>query len=224
MGKIKNKSRYVFEIVSGMFQIGIIFILLLLVGLAFGARIPILSKMGWNFFAVTSGSMEPVIPTGSIIRAGHYKLDMLKEGDIITYQIQKDNNDPIVVTHRIHEIKKTEEIEKQEEQNEEQQEKKKVVYEFITKGDANNKSDDYIVRPGNIVGLYKGKIPYLGYIVSFAHTLQGFILLVIVPASILIIWEVVSLILSFKNYYEQKSKKEVEKLRKQLASTKKEKK
>ncbi len=55
------------------------------------------SLFGYEAKQVLSGSMEPVIPTGSIaIMKKSYNLEELKEGDIITYT-KEDHS----VTHRI---------------------------------------------------------------------------------------------------------------------------
>jgi len=191
-----------------------------LVGLAivtFGARIPQLSQFGLQFFAVTSGSMEPAIPTGAIISVGKYNLEELQEGDIITYNVKANTEDkPAVVTHRIHKI------EKQEQQQStnfdgETVEKNTISYTIKTKGDANSEPDTYELGPNNIIGLYKWHVPYLGFVSAYAQTAQGFIALVIVPATILIVWEITSLVLYFKKRYQDKAASEVAELKRKLA-------
>ena len=57
---------------------------------------------------------------------------------------------------------------------------------FITKGDANNGNDGEFVSPESVVGKVIFDVPYLGYPVGYAKTQQGFILLVIIPAVIIV--------------------------------------
>ncbi len=191
-----------------------------LVGLAiatFGARIPVLANFGMQFFAVTSGSMEPAISTGSIISVGKYNLEELQEGDIITYNVKANTEDkPAIVTHRIHKIDK---VEQQQSANfdGEQVDKKSITYTIKTKGDANSEPDTYDLGPNNIIGKYKWHIPYIGYVSAYAQTAQGFITLVILPATILIVWEIISLVLYFKKRYQDKASNEIAELRKKLA-------
>jgi signal peptidase len=91
-----------------------------------------------------------------------------------------------------------------------------LTYTFKTKGDANSTEDTYTINPTEIIGMYKGHVAKLGYVSTFAQTPQGFILLVIVPAVILILWEIASLIAYFKSHYENKSKAEIARLKAEL--------
>jgi signal peptidase len=164
--------------------------------LTFGSKIPFLARLGVNFFYVTSGSMEPTIPTGSLVYSGQYKLEELSEGDIISFNLRsEDSGDITVVTHRVDSINKEETV---------KGDKPTLNYQIFTKGDGNSAVDANPVSPANIIGVYRWHVPYLGYVTSFAQTVTGFVLLVIVPAVILIIWEIVGLILHYKNYYQQK--------------------
>ena len=107
---IKKKSNKIIEIISNAIQIILIVLLFVVCLFAFGAKIPFLASKGLSFYAVTSGSMEPTIPTGSIIKVGQYKLDELKVDDIITYQVVDESSKNVnVVTHRINQLEKNEE-------------------------------------------------------------------------------------------------------------------
>lgn len=207
------------KIISMILQWVLIIALIVVAVGSFGTRIPALAKLGLNFFAVTSGSMEPTIPTGSLLLAGKYELEDLKEGDIITFQISNpQNNQRATVTHRIAKVTKTEE---QRPTNEEGKTETYVQYSIKTKGDVNNEPDAYEVNSGNVIGLYKWHLPKLGYVTSFAQTPTGFVSLVIVPAAVLILWEIVSLILYFKRHFEAKAAAELEELKAELAETRK---
>jgi signal peptidase len=169
-----------------------VFFIIALVTLAvasFGTRIPILAKLGLNFFAVTSGSMEPTIPTGALLSAGQLPVEQLKEGDIITYRkINSESGQPVVITHRIHKLEKTESTQKVADDQGNTVDKKVVEYAINTKGDANSIPDGYQVLPTEIIGKYSWHIPWLGFVTSYAQSPTGFVLMVVIPAAILILW------------------------------------
>lgn len=120
----------------------------------------------YNALIVRSGSMEPKIPTGSVVYTRPISdYSKLSSGDVITFE---DEN--FLVTHRIQEV------------NQENGE-----YFFITKGDANDEIDLEPVSQDRIEGKVYLSIPYFGYLVNFLNSIPGIILLVLIPA-ILIIW------------------------------------
>lgn len=119
------------------------------------------SPQSISAYVITSGSMQPSIPVGSIVIA--QSENSYSVGDIVTFKPteNKDHN----VTHRI------------------------VGYEgnmFITKGDANQDPDLGRIESSQIAGKKVLTIPYLGYLVNFAKTPQGFVILVIIPATIIV--------------------------------------
>lgn len=122
-------------------------------------------------FIVTSGSMAPAITTGSIVLVQPKTFGYMV-GDIITFKLGKSTT-----THRVAEL----------------------VYQddrllYRTRGDANQDPDSNLIAPDQIVGTVTYFVPYVGYAGNFAQTPQGFILLVIVPATIVIYEEFKTLI------------------------------
>lgn len=65
---------------------------------------------------------------------------------------------------------------------------------FITKGDTNEDPDQWTVRKEAIIGKALYTIPYIGYLGYFVRTPLGFILLIIIPATIIIITEIRNII------------------------------
>jgi signal peptidase len=124
---------------------------------------------------VYTGSMEPAIPVGSIVVIKPANPDTLKVGDIICFKTEAES--PITVTHRIIGI---------------------TSQGFITKGDANEDPDQWIIKKENIIGKVIAVIPLLGYIGYFVRTPIGFILLIIIPATIIIIMEIKNIIKELK--------------------------
>lgn len=216
----KKKKNSLRQFLSSLLLIVQNVIILAVVGVAimtFGTRVKFLADLGLNFFAVTSGSMEPSIPTGSLVMAGKFRQDQLKKGDIITYQVSNpENGQSAVVTHRLFEVK---ENKRQIEIDGKTQEK--TEYEFTTKGDANAEPDNYTIGAGSIIGLYKWHLPKLGYVTSWIQSPRGFVLAVVVPIAILIVWELINLIKYLKHYFEGKSQQEIARLKKEIQEQKK---
>ena len=197
--KTKNK-----EVLKTGLQILIVVFLFVFACLSFFPRLSFFSKRGFNFYAVTSGSMEPAIKTGSLIYSGPFSLDKLGKGDIITFALKKDGKE-LIVTHRINSMVRNRRIEIPINSKKGTKSTTTITYDITTKGDANSSPDISKLNAGDILGKYVFSVPYLGYATTFSHTFPGFILMVIIPASILIFWEIFSLINFFKGYYEKKA-------------------
>lgn len=124
---------------------------------------------------VYTGSMEPAIPVGSIVVIKPVNPETLKVGDIICFKIEAES--PTTVTHRIINITND---------------------GFITQGDANEDPDPWTVKKQNVVGKVIAIIPYFGYLGHFVRTPIGFALLIIVPATLLIILEINNIMKTYK--------------------------
>lgn len=107
-------------------------------------------SLNYKFFIITSGSMSPAIPTGSLVVLNTD--DSYKAGDIISF---KAGN--MIITHRIVD--------------------KKNNQEFVTKGDANLTKDFSYVSEKEIMGKVILSIPYIGYIVLFIKRYSIYLLL-----------------------------------------------
>lgn len=141
-------------------------ILILLLGVFFllaTSTLPFDTKI----YSVRSGSMEPTIPSGSLIVV--VPADFYSQGDIITF---KSSTESKTTTHRIF---RTHEAHGEN--------------YFITKGDANDALDSPMVHNSDIVGKLKFSLPLLGYLISFIKTVPGLILLFYLPATFIIINE-----------------------------------
>lgn len=171
MGYLSNYMDRIFKIVEYLLVgvAGVIIILLL------ATLFP--DKTGWQVKIVQSGSMEPAIPTGSLVvlREG----GVYRAGDVITFG--RDTRTTVPTTHRIMEVNRSPD-----------------GTTFITKGDNNEEADPRPVERAEVVGKVLFDIPYAGYVIDFARTPTGFIILVVIPAAGVIfnelatIWEEVS--------------------------------
>jgi signal peptidase len=139
---------------------GIVIVLLLAAALIFFAP-----RFGWQVDTVLSGSMEPAIPTGSILVSRTVASDSINVGDIITFSGSGKGR---FITHRVTAIERTNGI------------------VFTTKGDANNAEDPYPVPAENVVGKVLVHIPFLGFLFSFVKTPFGMILTLVLPGLFII--------------------------------------
>lgn len=123
----------------------------------------VLWGLGIKPYIVLSGSMEPVIWTGSLVFVDEkYNYDDVKVGDVIAFK-----SGDVSVTHRVLNINENGEIE--------------------TKGDNNDVSDGFSVSKDNFKGLSKFWIPKLGYMVNFLQSRRGTILGITGILSLLVI-------------------------------------
>ena len=125
--------------------------------------------LGYQPMIVLSGSMEPALKTGDIVVVKKISPELIKEGDIITFQVAED----IMITHRV----------------------KKVVttaggVSFKTKGDANKNEDRSLINEQQLLGRVVLKIPYGGYMANFVRSKWGFVFLIVVPVIILFYSEI----------------------------------
>jgi signal peptidase len=132
---------------------------------------------------VYTGSMEPAIPVGGIVVIKPVDPETLKIGDIICFTL----TEPTSITHRI--INITDEG-------------------FITKGDANEDPDQWIVKKENVIGKAILTVPFIGYIGYFVRTPIGFILLILLPASLIIIIEIRNIAKELKKQKQEQTSKE----------------
>lgn len=111
--------------------------------------------VGIKTYAVLSGSMEPVYPTGSLLYVKEVDVSSLAVGDSITFMLDEDT----VATHRIIEILPDE--------------NDPSIIRFRTQGDANNEADGTPVRGENVIGKPLFAIPYLGYAANVIQNPPG---------------------------------------------------
>lgn len=101
---------------------------------------------GGEVYSITSGSMEPEIPVGSVIYVADIEPENIVEGDVIAFR-----SGGSVICHRV-------------------RENRPVTGEFITKGDANMAEDFSSVPYGSLLGKVEKHYPYVGRALSIYAT------------------------------------------------------
>jgi signal peptidase I len=120
-----------------------IFALVVLIIIAYGCT----NNRWYRMLVVRSGSMAPVLNAGDLILISRPPEEILDPGTIITFRVGDK-----IVTHRIVQV---------------------TPEGYITQGDANSVTDGWVVAPQNglgstyIVGVYRGRIPHLGYVAGW---------------------------------------------------------
>ena len=138
------------------------------------------SFFGYKVLQVTSGSMDDVFSVGDVILIKETKQEDIKKGDIITFKKED------IITHRIIEMNKTND----------------TMY-YTTKGDNNNVNDAEKVKYEEIEGKYIIKFVYIGYLINFLNTTQGFIIIISLPI----------IVIAFTIYRELRNKEKKSKRR-----------
>lgn len=126
-------------------------------------------------FVVTSESMSPAIPLGSIVMVDEKGTEAYEQGDVITFETERD---PAPTTHRIQDVRPTDDGQV-----------------FVTKGDANEDPDSSPVDPGQVIGEVVLTIPYAGHVVLFVNSRYGFFAFIALPLFLLVVdtaWQIVS--------------------------------
>ena len=96
---------------------------------------------GFHIYSVISGSMEPAIPTGSLVFVKSIPAEEVKEEDVIAFYGANDDNS--IITHRVVSNSVN-------------------MGEFVTKGDANKTKDMNPIPYDNYIGKVTLSVPHAG--------------------------------------------------------------
>ena len=139
---------------------------------------------GHQLYVVLGGSMSPAFEAGSVVAVKPVDPATLGVGDVISFRTSADG---MLTTHRIVGVNT------------------EGGLRFTTRGDANNAEDPNPVSAGNVVGVVALAVPYAGYVVNFAGTLEGLLFLVVIPGVIIIAFEVRNLFACARRMDRQKA-------------------
>lgn len=107
---------------------------------------------GYHIYTVVSGSMEPAIPTGSLVYVQTIEPDAVEEADVIAFYGASDGSS--IITHRV-------------------VTNSTIMGEFITKGDANEENDVNPVPYSHFIGKVTTSVPYLGSAAQMVTSSSG---------------------------------------------------
>ena|SRR3989344_4478657 len=165
---MENDSIPTFSIVIQFFLKAVIFgIMPFLIFMMVTSRSPVI--FGIRSFVILTWSMQPTLPVGSVVFTQNFPA--YQAGDIVAFK-----NGNVNVTHRIIDF-----------------EVKEGSTLYKTQGDANNSSDSQLISQDNILGKAFYHLPYLGKLTMFLKTMHGFLALIVFPAFVFIVFEIVNI-------------------------------
>ena len=148
-------------------------ILWLALGLGFAAMVAFgaAKAAGYETFTVLSGSMEPAISTGDLVVDARILAKDAQVGDVITFPEPRTKR---LITHRL--------------------EHKRIdgsQAHMRTRGDANNAPERWSIPADGQIGRVVASVPKGGYVAAFANERTAQLLLVVVPAVLLGLLELI---------------------------------
>lgn len=186
-----NRSKKVFiGLKTSILTTGFLFVVLISL-IAFSSRFNL--PGGYRAYSVLTGSMEPVIQTGSLIltRAPR-STNEIKMNNVITFEEPSYQNK--FITHRVNKIVES---------------NPGVV--FQTKGDANSNLDPWLITYGRIKGVYLMHFPYLGSLLEFIRSPLGIVIFVLIPVLLIVADESKNIISALADVKIEKEKKKKDK-------------
>ena len=152
--------------------------------------------LGYTVGSVQSGSMSGTFEKGDIIISKQIDGDEVKEGDIISFFYRDPQADQIiVVTHRVIELRNDGKI--------------------VTQGDvanaANSVDKTEVISKGDVISRYDGfKIPYVGAVIDYINTSQGFFVCILIPVFLFLFWQIYVFIVTVSDAKKIGREKEIQ--------------
>jgi len=140
---------------------------------------------GYRCYIVLSDSMSATdFDAGDLVLVKEVDPTTLQEGDVIAYQSQNEENYGATVTHKIR-AKTTD---------------ANGNPGFITYGTTTDVNDETVVTYPFILGKYQMALPKVGTFFQFLKTTQGYIVCILIPFLLLIIYQGLNSVKIFKMY------------------------
>lgn len=138
----------------------------------------------FSAYTIVSPSMVPAINVLDVVVTMRVNsTEDLEKGDIITFNSTDYRYSGVLVTHRIVDIEKTTSGE----------------YLYTTKGDNNNTQDSSRISFDEIYGRVLFRIPKIGYIQYYLSSILGWVAIIIVPAVMIIGYDVYKLVKTLRS-------------------------
>lgn len=159
------------------------------------------SIFGIKFYIVTSGSMSlsennadmdvHFDPGDIIIVSNVDDPAAMEKGDIISFVSTNPDNYGETVTHMINRRVYDDET--------------KMFLGYETFGTNTGAIDEALVEPSYVLGEYSGRIPQLGNFFAFMKTTPGYIVCILIPFLLLILYNGVNVIRLFRRYRKEQN-------------------
>lgn len=134
-------------------------------------------KPAFSLYTILTQSMQPNInPYDVIVDIAVNDPEDIQVGDIITFVSTSSLTKGMTITHRVYDIKQ-----------------ENGEYMYYTKGDDNLGPDALPAPYSNVLGKVLFHIPQLGRIQSFLSTKGGWLIVVVIPAVIIIVLDILKI-------------------------------
>jgi signal peptidase I len=158
------------------------------------------SIFGIKFYIVQTDSMslsennkdmDVHFNAGDIILIKNVKnYSELKAGDIIAFLSTNSVSYGETVTHMIREVKRDE---------------NGRLLGYVTYGTNTGTDDEALVEPEYVLGTYAGKLPGVGNFFAYVKSTQGYIICILIPFLLLILYNGVNVIRLFRKYKKEQT-------------------
>lgn len=116
--------------------------------------------------------------------------EALQAGDVIAFISQNSDSYGNTITHMIRERRTNTDGD---------------LLGYVTYGTNTGTNDEALVEPEYVLGRYAGKLPNVGHFFSFVKTTPGYIVCILVPFLLLILWQGVSTVKLFRQYKKEQT-------------------
>ena len=192
----RKKIRFIFNKIAKLLSYAIIVVLIFLgiffayyfVALKAYEKKPTVNIPRFGLYTIISPSMEPAVKVYDVVvDLNVFNQDDIKKGDVITFISNSNVSKGLTVTHRVVDIITNADGSKA----------------YITKGDNNLKADQSTVGYKDVLGKVLFKIPQLGRVQFLIADKFGWILVILLPALGVIIYDFIKLfrLLSFNSKF-----------------------
>lgn len=192
----RKKIRFIFNKIAKLLSYAIIVVLIFLgiffayyfVSLKAYEKNPTVNIPRFGLYTIISPSMEPAVKVYDVVvDLNVFNQDDIKKGDVITFISNSNVSKGLTVTHRVVDIITNADGSKA----------------YITKGDNNLKADQATVGYKDVLGKVLFKIPQLGRVQFLIADKFGWILVILLPALGVIIYDFIKLfrLLSFNSKF-----------------------
>lgn len=143
---------------------------------------------GYRAYIVLSDSMSATdFDAGDVVLVKNVDPTTLKEGDIIAYISQNSENYGETVTHKIRRLTTDSNGDPG----------------FVTYGTTTNTDDAIVVTYPFILGQYQFRLPMVGTFFQFLKTTQGYIICILIPFMLLIMYQGLNTVRVFRQYKQE---------------------
>lgn len=188
----ENRMKKVLNILSNIF-VWVILVLAVCVMIFTVVSVNTLDRsdgkiFGYSAYIVMSDSMSKTdFDAGDVVLVKNVAPSTLKEGDIIAFTSQDKDNYGETVTHKIRKVTVDE----------------KGEPGFITYGTTTDTDDSTVVTYPYILGKYQGHIPKIGTFFHFLKTVPGYIIFILIPFAVLILFQLKNCVRAIREYREE---------------------